>query len=687
MTGAAGTAVGPSARDLRLPLAALARVPDGVPPVQIATAVIRQKSEQSMPSVGSYSPIRTLRGTSPAAMQARQQACVPAAVVSVHLPDVDTELDNPGEFSPRSARSQAGAEDPAWGQVEQLAEEMLAQKDKIQEIREVVRRLRFVAEEQSTPSAVPDDSACSSDEEEGLRAELERRRATQRELQEQILAAREEAAQLRRTLEELPDADGDMEKLRRQLKQVRADIGHHGVVSAKERHVQKIRGLLALWDETDSTCAAVEEVFTKTVGDAEGKLAWNSGKILGFIRAVFSACNTTMPDFPANVWYDLYRNADTDGDMALNMLEATTFARSCLETSLDTATSRSPVRKVVPPSSRAPSVAPPSSSSVVFAASKAASRASRSYSVGPGAASPKTARTPAARFITDMVASPSRPLQSPKMPQSPTGSVMVLSRQPTTRRSAKSAVIPGSQSAIVPTPRPGSVAISSPLGSSRFVVPPSMAVEYSPRMPARLTNSIFTTPWQPGEQPVIPQGVRTTPVPADGTSRSVSPTRSPTRARQLFAQAQTQAQAAPPRTMSMSQSMKGLHVPEMPGTVSMPRSSAAWRANSMDRQVMVAGGPAASQPTGARTVAVPPPRTLAAVPATRQPPLLERQVLLNAAWPATPSSAGSPISHTRALWEYGAAPATEPLHHAGVQAFGVGVPAKRQPVPRSRKSV
>lgn len=91
---------------------------------------------------------------------------------------------------------------------------------------------------------------------------------------------------------------------------------------------------LVNWEAADNQ-AAIKKVFMQVDRDNSSHLSWNDSEVRNFIRRVFEALDLPIPRLPENVWYQLYREVDIDGNYTLSLEEASDFVKHVIERILD----------------------------------------------------------------------------------------------------------------------------------------------------------------------------------------------------------------------------------------------------------------------------------------------------------------------------------------------------------------
>jgi len=123
----------------------------------------------------------------------------------------------------------------------------------------------------------------------------------------------------------------------------RFDLDNDGVLEYVEfeqalrvlvAEAKSIRGIVSSWDGHDGVRSMAEAGFRSADLDGDGQLQWNNGEIRELVHNVFSRANVEPPAWPDHVWYHMFRVADVDGSLALDMDEAVRFVRHCFEAAL-----------------------------------------------------------------------------------------------------------------------------------------------------------------------------------------------------------------------------------------------------------------------------------------------------------------------------------------------------------------
>jgi Ca2+-binding EF-hand superfamily protein len=123
------------------------------------------------------------------------------------------------------------------------------------------------------------------------------------------------------------DTDGDGKISREEF-----EVG----IKSMQREAKKIEGLLAEWASPDGPRKTAESCFRTVDANGDGHLEWNNSEIRAFVLEVFARLHVAIPPWQDSVWYDLYRSADLNQNLALEPEEAFYFAKHCLEKTLAT---------------------------------------------------------------------------------------------------------------------------------------------------------------------------------------------------------------------------------------------------------------------------------------------------------------------------------------------------------------
>jgi len=243
-------------------------------------------------------------------------------------------------------------EDGEHQRLELLTEEMSGQRRRLTAMRELVHRMREMVD---IPEQDPKELALVAQARAKLRDELER--------------GEEEVADLRRTLaahdadekrlaRELRAAEDEVKKLRRATAIASDGSGvaksyfdtfdedGDGLISPEEFEkglktlmveAQKIRGLLASWDLPGSPAQSIiENAFKDVDANNDGKLEWNNNEIKSFVLRVFARASLSVPPWEDAVWWELYRSADVDNSISLDLAESSNFAQHVFQVTLAT---------------------------------------------------------------------------------------------------------------------------------------------------------------------------------------------------------------------------------------------------------------------------------------------------------------------------------------------------------------
>lgn len=139
---------------------------------------------------------------------------------------------------------------------------------------------------------------------------------------------------LQQTLEMRSAVGADLEKA---LKAAKEEVGKLRSVTAEQHPTQsqtyqeKVSDILRDWDTNVGATVQAAHAFMKADGDDDGRITWNSGEILDFVKGVFQHFGIDAPPWPQPFWYSLYRKTDYDHSYALDQNEAFSFAKQCFE--------------------------------------------------------------------------------------------------------------------------------------------------------------------------------------------------------------------------------------------------------------------------------------------------------------------------------------------------------------------
>eukprot|EP00397_Hematodinium_sp_SG-2012_P005507 GEMP01005527.1.p1 GENE.GEMP01005527.1~~GEMP01005527.1.p1 ORF type:complete len:622 (+),score=120.42 GEMP01005527.1:67-1932(+) len=100
----------------------------------------------------------------------------------------------------------------------------------------------------------------------------------------------------------------------------------HDMPKGYKRYRTAIVDKLNVWDDI-STQAVLEKLFKDIDCANTGQLEWNNSEIRKFVRLVFEAHGFPIPRMSETIWYQLYREVDSDGKYALSLSEAVAFAK------------------------------------------------------------------------------------------------------------------------------------------------------------------------------------------------------------------------------------------------------------------------------------------------------------------------------------------------------------------------
>jgi len=229
--------------------------------------------------------------------------------------------------------------------LEQCAQEMIDQKNRMGELVEELRQLRAeegTASERQVLEAqqrhrsqemliqdLQTDCASMFRLEALLREHLERRTEEFGELQRSFEQRKMAETELRVCLE---SAEIEAQILRGDITALYASIPPP--TSPRSLTIDLIRGILAAWDQPWGLRERAAGVFAMVDTGLRGHLEWNSGEIKAFVCALFSRHGVQKPNWQEHVWYDMYRNCDKDGSYSLEFEESLWFARVCFEAAL-----------------------------------------------------------------------------------------------------------------------------------------------------------------------------------------------------------------------------------------------------------------------------------------------------------------------------------------------------------------
>lgn len=76
------------------------------------------------------------------------------------------------------------------------------------------------------------------------------------------------------------------------------------------------------------------DIFQQLDYNHDGRIEWNNGEVKGFVTNLFSRYGVPMPQWPDQVWYDMYHKCDIEGRHSINLQEGLTFARHCFEAAM-----------------------------------------------------------------------------------------------------------------------------------------------------------------------------------------------------------------------------------------------------------------------------------------------------------------------------------------------------------------
>lgn len=237
-----------------------------------------------------------------------------------------------------------------------LTAEMAQQQARIAELCVLVRRLREVVvlgaaddgtllSARSSASALPGATAGPALGEEGREEELEgeageelrearaRHAEVSAELRAQASRCEEEATELRTAVQRLA---AEEQTLRVHLHEAEEELLERQRTRDRACDATRVHAVLSAWGEPDAaSTATVADVFRLTDGDADGRLSLAGDEVRCFVEGLFKALGLGLPPWQERVWYDLYRSADLDGEVLLDLEGATGFAHCCLQAALN----------------------------------------------------------------------------------------------------------------------------------------------------------------------------------------------------------------------------------------------------------------------------------------------------------------------------------------------------------------
>jgi hypothetical protein len=102
--------------------------------------------------------------------------------------------------------------------------------------------------------------------------------------------------------------------------------------STEAAHAQRIRKVLLQWDTTSGSKRIAAETFARVDSNHDGRLEYE--EILKFVRLIFKHNQVDVPDWPENIWYELYRVCGLDSKRSIDVCDSLKFARGCFEAAL-----------------------------------------------------------------------------------------------------------------------------------------------------------------------------------------------------------------------------------------------------------------------------------------------------------------------------------------------------------------
>eukprot|EP00929_Paragymnodinium_shiwhaense_P102529 TRINITY_DN65724_c0_g1_i1.p1 TRINITY_DN65724_c0_g1~~TRINITY_DN65724_c0_g1_i1.p1 ORF type:complete len:410 (-),score=87.53 TRINITY_DN65724_c0_g1_i1:188-1417(-) len=140
---------------------------------------------------------------------------------------------------------------------------------------------------------------------------------------------------LQRSLEECSAREAALNKRLQSARDEAELLKAQAMLRAVERPAAKIRSLLERWEFDRGLREELHHCFAQVDVDGNGMLTWNNSEIRRFARGVFEHLGIAFPAWDDPRWYGLYRQCDADNSGSLEMHEAISYSRLCLEALLD----------------------------------------------------------------------------------------------------------------------------------------------------------------------------------------------------------------------------------------------------------------------------------------------------------------------------------------------------------------
>jgi Ca2+-binding EF-hand superfamily protein len=231
----------------------------------------------------------------------------------------------------------ASAQAEHRGHLASVSQDLSKQGQQLSGIRDLVSRVRNVANAVSRPSLEEQEEKIKNNAREINELEMicTERDALGRELRIELDSNATTMGDLRRSLEEHEDEETKsrirLTRLEEEVLKLTAELEAPPVAT----QARKIQNLLAHWyDQDHHLQKMIRQLFLENDRDRDGRLEWNNNEIRNFVHELFHRNSILLPNWQEHVWYEMYRKADVNASYSLELEEAMRFARNCFEAAL-----------------------------------------------------------------------------------------------------------------------------------------------------------------------------------------------------------------------------------------------------------------------------------------------------------------------------------------------------------------